>query len=164
MSRMIKLCRCGHHNPSTARRCEKCEESINRSPLVEESTLQAVGENVASAVSEICSPLDEDQQEPLSAPKKHTIKLLIEDRYELKVEDGSIVGRNAVGSNYLQDFPTVSRDHIQIFRQNGIWLMKNLAETNGTWLNDKPVAPGEEREISDGDVLKLSSKCRLMVM
>jgi hypothetical protein len=153
-------------NPQTAQRCEKegCRNDLRRTPRVKESELQADEESAVPAVSETCTAPDESQPESLGTPKLHTLRFLIEDRQELEVKDGDIIGRNEAGSEHLQNFPTVSRRHIQVFKQHGAWRMKNLAETNGTWLNDKPVPQNEEREINMGDVLKLSSGCHLMVM
>ncbi|MDR1164365.1 MAG: FHA domain-containing protein [Deltaproteobacteria bacterium] len=80
-----------------------------------------------------------------------------------EAQNGEIVGRQEVGSACLQEFPTVSRRHFQVFFQEGRWLLKNFSD-NGTWVNDELVPVGQEKEINSGDALKLSSRCRLTVI
>ena len=161
-----RICECGHHNQPKDLLCFECGEDLSRKPLVDESTLEAEAENAASAVSEI-----EAESRPAPSAEIHgpqvvetILRLLTEGGLEIaKAHDGAIVGRAEVGSDYLQNFPTVSRKHIQVFRRNGTWWLKNLSD-NGTWLNGQEVPQNEERETNLGDELKLSTKCRLMVM
>ena len=150
----VRICRsCKTENSPTNIECSTCGGNISNIRPIEKNENVEKPEHAISDTPEI-----RIHQKPGA-----TLRFLIEDRQELEAKDSDIIGRNAVGADFLQNFPTVSRNHIRVFKQNGAWWMKNLTETNETWLNGKPVPQNEEREINEGDVLNLSSKCRLSV-
>lgn len=63
------------------------------------------------------------------------------------------VGRATECDVVLRD-PTVSREHAALTYANGAWWLLPAITSNGTWLNDAPVQPGESRVLSDGDLLQ----------
>jgi pSer/pThr/pTyr-binding forkhead associated (FHA) protein len=163
----VRICsECGLQNKPDKMLCQGCGKNISRLPLVDEDAPQAEAESGGPAVMEQvpaggrAAPSSEIHSRVAS---EATLSILTEDGSEIKARDGDIIGRNSVGSDYLQKFPTVSRKHIQVFWRDGAWRLKNLSD-NGTWLKGEPVPQNDEREINMGDELKLSSKCRLRVM
>jgi pSer/pThr/pTyr-binding forkhead associated (FHA) protein len=160
---MIKICDCGESNPSGALFCSKCKEDISRLSPVEEPEpgIEAVEEiGRAQAANQSATPA----KTPNRSGGEAALTILAEGGLEIgKARDGDIIGRAEVGSDYLLKFPTVSRKHIQVFRKNGAWRLKNMSD-NGTFLNGQEVPQNGEMEINMGDELKLSTKCRLTVL
>jgi pSer/pThr/pTyr-binding forkhead associated (FHA) protein len=159
---MIKICECGERNPPGALYCAQCKEDISRLRPVEEPPpgTEAVAEiDQAQAAGQSAAPAETHNRPRDEA----ALTLLAESGLEIgKAGDGDIIGRAGVGSDYLIKFPTVARKHIQVFRQNGAWRLKNLSD-NGTFLNGREVPQNGEREMNMGDELKLSTRCRLTV-
>jgi pSer/pThr/pTyr-binding forkhead associated (FHA) protein len=79
------------------------------------------------------------------------------------VRDGETVGRMAKGSEVLQGYPTVSRRHLVVVCREGRWSVRNLS-SNGSYVNGNFADVGIELEVTDGDELMLSSRCRLTVV
>ncbi|WP_240483336.1 FHA domain-containing protein, partial [Streptomyces pathocidini] len=48
------------------------------------------------------------------------------------------IGRDPASGLRLND-DTVSRVHAQLSREGGIWVLKDLGSTNGTWVNNRRV-------------------------
>jgi len=164
----IKICAKGHRNERGAMVCAQpgCEDDLSGVMPVEEPEPQVEAGSGPPAV-----PAPTPAQAPGPAPASHVptkpeaiIRLLTEDGREIMAQNGDKIGRNAIGTEYLQNFPTVGREHIQVFSQNEAWRLKNISQTNPTFLNGQEVPRGEEREIKPGDELKLSTKCRLLIV
>jgi hypothetical protein len=45
----------------------------------------------------------------------------------------------------------VSRQHARLLRREAGWVIEDLRSTNGTYVNDRPVAAAEPQALSDGD-------------
>jgi DNA-binding NtrC family response regulator len=65
--------------------------------------------------------------------------------------DKVLLGRGADEPGRL-DFPGVSRQHAELFRQGPLFGVRDLASTNGTFLNGQRI---ESAALSEGDVLRL---------
>lgn len=70
------------------------------------------------------------------------------------------VGRAEECDVVLHD-PTVSREHAALTYANGAWWLLPAITSNGTWLNDILVQPGESRVLSDGDLLQFGLETRV---
>ncbi|MDR2353525.1 MAG: FHA domain-containing protein [Deltaproteobacteria bacterium] len=117
------------------------------------------------------------QMEPQGKPRSHSdiqtgpeiifgecqLLLKLDDGVTFEAKHADIVGRQEVGSEYLQHYPTVSRRHFQVFFRAGVWFLKNFSD-NGTYINEKEVKVGEEKAIFPQDEIWLSSKCRVVVL
>ena len=64
------------------------------------------------------------------------------------------VGSHAL-SDLLVDDPTVSRLHAVFRRVGHSWSLKDLASTNGTWVNGRQIASGVDTALSTGDHIAL---------
>lgn len=165
----IKRCECGQENSPSAFYCQKCQEDITRLPVIEDSDcppIQHLTNPSPVLTGKDCfEPTDgklSNMNYSVASPSNHLI-FKTDDDQSFEVTDGEFVGRAKAGSDILQYYDTVSRIHIQVFMENGRWLIRNMSD-NGTWLNGEIIAQGDCREISLGDELKLSSKCRLLVI
>lgn len=104
---------------------------------------------------------------------KTTIKLRSQPHVVLKVQsdihvtplrDGMVLGRACANSPanlfdvtaFDHHAAGISRQHARIYRdETGIFFVEDLDSTNGTYVNDVRVRPGEPRYIYNGDVLRL---------
>jgi class 3 adenylate cyclase len=55
----------------------------------------------------------------------------------------------------LDDRRTVSRRHARLNCQANKFLLRDLGSTNGTWINGERLAPQVDRELQDGDLVRL---------
>jgi hypothetical protein len=62
------------------------------------------------------------------------------------------IGR-AESADLRIDSVEISREHVEIFERNDMWLVRDLGSTNGTLVNGKRI---KETLLSDGDILKLA--------
>jgi two-component system cell cycle response regulator len=62
-----------------------------------------------------------------------------------------IIGRSE-SANIQVDQDSISRQHCKILNQDGHFILLDMGSTNGTFVNDDPC---EERELRDGDVIRL---------
>jgi transcriptional regulator of acetoin/glycerol metabolism len=69
----------------------------------------------------------------------------------LLARDRVLLGRGADEPGRL-DFPGVSRQHAELFRQGPLFGVRDLGSTNGTFLNGQRI---ESAALSEGDVLRL---------
>lgn len=51
----------------------------------------------------------------------------------------------------------VSVEHFAIYRRGRVFEIKDLGSTNGTKVNDEPLAPNEKRVLRENDVIKLAN-------
>lgn len=65
--------------------------------------------------------------------------------------DKVLLGRGATAPGRL-DFPGVSRQHAELFRQGPLFGVRDLGSTNGTFLNGRRI---ESAALSEGDVVRL---------
>ena len=88
---------------------------------------------------------------------------LVHQNFTLTIENDLTVGREAFGSQYLNEYDTVSRNHLNIFYKNDSWHIKDLNSTNGTYLNYNKIIANQEYKINNNDSIKLSSKLEFKV-
>ncbi len=74
-----------------------------------------------------------------------------------------IIGRGAVGAEYLAEIKTISRKHSKFYFEEGKWHIEDLGSTNGTYVNNDKIPSREKVKIGDGDSLKFSSKFSIRV-
>lgn len=92
-----------------------------------------------------------------------------DDRHEVALEKPRLlIGRADPGSGPAPDVdlsadPAVSRRHAELRIRNGVLHLVDLGSTNGTKLNGKALAAGEERPLAAGDVIAIGERCRLTV-
>ena len=69
------------------------------------------------------------------------------------------IGKDKSLSDYcVADNNMVSRSHADVISRNGRYFIVDLVSKNGTFVNGAPVPPQQEREIRDGDAIRLANE------
>jgi pSer/pThr/pTyr-binding forkhead associated (FHA) protein len=147
--------RCGHGNPDGANFCARCGAPLSGP---EDSTLTLHGIGAADETTheeeELAVSLDE-----LTAGQG----LLVVKRGDnagskfLLDKDVTSCGRHPSSDIFLDDI-TVSRQHAEILREGGRFLVKDTGSLNGTYVNRERV---DVAELVSGDELQIG-KFKLM--
>jgi hypothetical protein len=125
---------------------------------------------VPPARTALALPLQERTTEPITglagaatepvrtAPLDPEPRLVLEVGTErLEVHDPpTVVGRRNDGRVTLEH-PTVSWRHAELSRSPRGWTVRDLCSTNGTFVDDRRVPPGEPALLEDGAVLRLGA-------
>jgi hypothetical protein len=69
----------------------------------------------------------------------------------LHAENGLVIGKNAQQANLVLSHPQVSRQHARIWVENGSLFIADLGSSNGTQVNDIPLASGSATALKHGD-------------
>ena len=127
VGRTVRVCEaCGYVNPANARKCQSCHEDI----------------------SDI---IPTEEKESLSMQ----FSLVSDDGYTYAIPQGkTVIGREAVMSDYLQGRDYVSRRHAELTLECGKLTLLNLSHTNYTYINSVRYI-SETVEIHDGDTIFL---------
>jgi len=137
-----KICpNCGTKNPEEEFLCINCMTDLSNANITEEEAKQKD------------KPPQDDEFKTIVETKE---KLVLEhEKFKIEVYSGDIVGRHHVGSQYLKDYPTVSRTHAKFYKEQDGWYIEDLGSSNGTYVNEKKIS--EKTRIKKGDVIGLSS-------
>lgn len=112
--KLVRVCACGTHNPSNARKCSSCKDDI----------------------SDIIPTLETDEDNC----KKIFMLSSLDGRYAYKITADEItVGRENVMSDYLSAKSYVSRSHAKFVVENAQLYIENLSSTNFTYVNNKKI-------------------------
>lgn len=82
------------------------------------------------------------------------------DREILLTSQQVSIGRAADSDVMLTD-PTVSREHATLTYANGAWWLLPAITSNGTWLDDALVQPGESRVLRDGALIRFGRRTEI---
>ena len=66
------------------------------------------------------------------------------------------IGRSSKNDIQIKD-ATISRKQVKLYRIGEKFFLEDLKSTNGSWLNDSLVLPGEGFEIGEGDLITLGN-------
>lgn len=127
--KMVRICDCGTHNPVNTRKCNNCGEDISDIIPIEEQE----GELVTNRF--VFASLDGAYA------------------YEL-AEAPAIIGREAVMQEYLSTKPFVSRQHAELIIEDNDLFIRNISQTNYTYVNNVKIPEGKY-ELHDGDEVGL---------
>lgn len=106
-----------------------------------------ISEDTGPAPREDTAPPPETR-EPAKRDARPAVLRLVDGDKEFSLEkDRAVIGRLAGSEVEIQD-PGASRRHAEVRRQGGKWVLVDLGSTNGTMVNDAPVA---EQILRDGD-------------
>lgn len=129
---MTRICDCGFHNPVNARKCENC------------------GEDISDVI-----PVEEHEKSLVH--NRYTVASL-DGAYAYEIVDSAvIIGREAVMQEYLVEKPYVSRKHAELSIDNELLFIRNLSETNYTYVNNERIPEGK-CELHNGDEVGLGGK------
>ncbi|SFB28433.1 FHA domain-containing protein [Cohnella sp. OV330] len=67
-----------------------------------------------------------------------------------------VIGRSRDAAQHVDESGGMSRAHLEMLRQQGRWLAKDLGSRNGSWLNGSPMAPYEAYPLEAGDCLQMA--------
>jgi hypothetical protein len=159
-----KRCRiCGCVQPASILSCRQCGAPLVKEPIINDSTNIVCDINPDNATSSSDSIDQSDgviKDVNQHAPQKQLI-LQVKPGCLIKVNNGDIIGRAAVGSNFLSEFPKVSRYHAKISYQNGQWFLEDNNSSNGTFFEEKRV---RTLVLNLGLSFFLSRTCKLIVV
>lgn len=68
-----------------------------------------------------------------------------------------VFGKDAASADYVLSNDTISRAHAEVRRRNGVFYVKDLGSTNGTFVNSKRLPKNTAIEVSNGDMVKFSN-------
>ena len=128
MPEMVRICDCGTHNPVSSRKCVNC------------------GEDISDVIPETEGAGAEKQTRYVLAA--------LEGEYVYEVTERAVVGREAGMQEYLSSKPYVSRRHAELWAENGHLFVKNLSQTNYTFVNNQKIPEGD-CEVHEGDEVGL---------
>lgn len=138
--------RCGHRNPTEARFCALCGESLQGG--ADETTVALVPETEAEPEEELALSLDELRADQALVVVKRGpnagSKFLID-------RDRITAGRHPESDIFLDDV-TVSRRHAEILREGTRFVIKDAGSLNGTYVNRERA---DMAELANGDELQI---------
>lgn len=70
-------------------------------------------------------------------------------------EDRFIFGRDEATAHYVTTSKHASRNHFEISRKGGAYTLIDLGSSNGTYLNDKMIAPYKPMPLKHGDQIRV---------
>jgi pSer/pThr/pTyr-binding forkhead associated (FHA) protein len=65
------------------------------------------------------------------------------------------IGRNKTNAICINDDPLVSRKHALIEYVRGCYFISDCGSTNGTYVNNQPIAVFQKVELKSGDVIRV---------
>jgi pSer/pThr/pTyr-binding forkhead associated (FHA) protein len=136
--------KCGHKNPEGSRFCALCG-----------GVLEAPDDTTVSLVPDEIEPEDELG---VSLEELHTGQALLLVKRGMNTgsrflldRDVTTAGRHPSSDIFLNDI-TVSRRHVEILREGGRFVVKDVGSLNGTYVNRERV---DVAELSSGDELQI---------
>jgi hypothetical protein len=165
--------RCGRPNPADARFCSNCGTPTVRGPVTGQNTSgwQAIpAERPGETTSTISLNREEEfDSEPFPEPAVDTLPggsaLLVVLRGPnagsrfLLDSDVTTAGRSQDSDIFLDDV-TVSRQHVEFYRQGERFVVRDVGSLNGTYVNRERI---DETELFGGDEVQIG-KFRLLFL
>ena len=130
------------------------ESPLDEGPIAQEELTTAV------AVSSYAEEQIDVEADALASYGSTTITLMrmsSGETYRI-TELPSVVGKGTAADVTIEGTPTISREHVRVMQDQGGIYVQDLNSTNGTFVNDIPVKPGEAVRIMSGDMLTLSNE------
>lgn len=139
-----RVCDCGHENPTTLRKCEKCGESLSGIPITIRKIKPIIEERGTAPGTVINANLEQAWIRTLDGS------------FSLPLCCGSIVlGRESVGKEYFSQKPYVGRRQAQITFEDGEIFIEDMGSTNGTYINGVRIFQGNRVRVKETDVIGL---------
>lgn len=73
-------------------------------------------------------------------------------------EEPALLGRAAMGADYLAQDRQVGNRHCLIFREEGRWMVRDNESKNCTMVNGEDIGCGGETALKNGDILTLGHR------
>jgi len=147
---------CSTARVAGARYCEACRHDFRAG----EPTVVAAPELCVAVLVDPSMVTEPDPDNPCPAGQAEQLFALVLDE--------TLVGRLSDGVDGQAEIPIadsgISRRHLCFQRQeDGIFTVRDLNSTNGTWLNNVEIRAGVEWEITAGDELTIGEWTRLAI-
>lgn len=145
---MERVCpACGHRNDALSNYCSSCGEHLSPDPDAPTEAIPVIANP---------DPLDREHLADREGFTESTGILVVDNgpkggsRYAL---DAPIVtaGRHPEGDIFLDDV-TVSRRHVEISNEGGVYRVRDVGSLNGTYVNKQLI---EDSPLVDGDELQI---------
>lgn len=81
--------------------------------------------------------------------------------FEIIENQSLIIGR--INSDIVIEDMRISREHLRVENKNAVLYITDLESSNGTFVNNKRLAPNSEYKCKEGDTILLSSDIRLII-
>jgi pSer/pThr/pTyr-binding forkhead associated (FHA) protein len=94
--------------------------------------------------------------------KESTARLRFKDR-DLCITKTIKVGRDKNNDIVLNDDPLVSRMHATIEKEGEYYYIYDKDSTNGTYVNNNPIARSEKIQLHSGDIIRIG-KTKLQII
>ena len=78
-------------------------------------------------------------------------------RYALGNPAGVVIGRNPADSAFIIADPSVSREHVRLYVEDGVLHIQDLGSTNGTHVNGHRLEPEQGTPLDAGDEVSLGA-------
>jgi pSer/pThr/pTyr-binding forkhead associated (FHA) protein len=103
---------------------------------------------------------------PITTPliEEHSSRLVMPDGNEILLASNNVL----MGRKDFEDFMPrenityISRQHINIWYENGKYYVEDRSSTNGTRVNSREIKGTGRHAVADGDVVELASKLRII--
>ena len=132
---------CGHHVFPNTWICDECGCKLYGVPLTEEKNRP------------------QEQTEQVQRPAEYMLRS--EDgRFCIRIPEGEsiIIGREAVGAEYLASKYYVGRKHLKIQADDGWIRLTDLLSTNGSLVNGRSVKTATPYKLSENDLISLGAR------
>ena len=142
----IRVCEnCNHHNNINNLECEKCGFDLSFVIPIDESELEKQAETIPVSFDTCTSP----------TPTEYSNLILVstDGQLTIPISNELVIGRDGVNGSYFEKSNYVSRKHAIFYIVNGEVLIFD-ASTNGTFVNGRRLASGEEVVIKRNDEIQ----------
>ena len=144
---------CGHRNPPSARFCSSCGSPLSGALDDPTTSVHAIDTGVTDTGEEEVAP----GLAPGDLPEGSGLLIVKRgpgsgSRFSLDAEK-TLAGRHPDSDIFLDDI-TVSRRHVEIVREGGGYVVRDVGSLNGTYVNRERI---EEAPLNDGDELQIGA-------
>ena len=119
------------------------------------SPVEQVGMTVIDAESDLDKAIDE-QVLPVVINETSQPRLVVVTQrrtWEVSLADDDLLSIGRTDANMLMlDHPKVSRNHAEVQRRGGIFVLRDLGSTNGTWYGEERI---DQLVLQDGDEFRI---------
>ncbi|MDR2354352.1 MAG: FHA domain-containing protein [Deltaproteobacteria bacterium] len=154
---------CGLIQP-VALDCASCGSSLVNVKILENiSTEKSADKIIYKDQKDQIFEEENSSSEKLNATRTNESKLKfqISSGCYIEVKNGDILGRDAIGAEYLSKYPKVSRKHAKIIFENNQWIIEDLDSSNGIFIEGVRT---KRAVLTLGTEISLSTSCELIVV
>lgn len=81
------------------------------------------------------------------------------EKEEIRIsETPFVIGRTTANADYAVDARGISRRHLQLDYEDGVYYVTDLNSTNGVYINDNKIPEGERSIVENGDIIGIGQR------